>query len=140
MGVAFTIDPQRIYDVSLPESIDAKQLAEMAEFLNSMVPEVEEEWEELPPRVQDALTELARRDDLDTTNWQPVEDLPGADKRAVNVFLGAVNRIREATLDAIERDKSRGPFREYTDEEIREWGEADKLPPDLAEWVKSTLR
>lgn len=140
MGVAFTTDPQRIYDVSLPKGMDAESLGEMAEFMNSLVPEVEKEWDEFPPKIQDALTELAYRDDLDETDRQVFADLPRADKRAVEAFLDANLRLREATLEAIERERSRGPFREYTDAEIREWEEADKLPPDLAEWVRSTLR
>ncbi len=140
MGIALTTDPQRIYDLPLPEGIDAHELHEMAEFLDSLVPEVEEGWEEIPPKVQDALTALAHRDDLDTIDRQSFDDLSRADKRAVDTFLDATNRLREATLKAIERDASRGPFREYTDEQIKKWDEADRLPPDLAEWIKATLR
>ena len=139
MGIAFTIDPQRIYDVSLPDGIDAAELAEMTEFLNDFVPEVEKDWQEFPPKVQDALTELAYRD-LDAAQRQSLDDLPRADKLAVDAFLDALSRLREATLDAIKRDQSRGPFREYTDEQIGKWDEADKLPPDLAEWIKATVR
>lgn len=140
MEIALTTDPQKIYDLSLPEGIDASELHEMAEFMDSLVPEVEKEWQEFPPRVQDALMELARRENLDAADRQSFNDLPRTDKRAVDAFLDALRSLREATLDAIERERSRGPFREYTDEQIGRWDEADKLPPDLAEWIKATVR
>lgn len=140
MGLAFTTDPQKIYNLSLPEGVEASELTEMAEFMDSFVPEVEKEWREFPPNVQDALTELARQNDPDRAQREWLDGLPTADKRAADAFLDALGRLREATWDAIERDRSRGLFREYTDQQIGKWDEADKLPPDLAEWIKATVR
>ena len=144
MSVAFTTDPQKIHDLSLPEGTDVAELKEMAEFADSLAAEVEEEWEEFPPRIQDAVTELAFRDDLEQVidAWRRIRGYlsQAEEKKALDDFFNAVIRLRESTLDAIERDKSRGAFREYTDEQIEKWEEADKLPPDLAEWVKGTLR
>ncbi len=144
MSVAYTTDPQKIYGLSIPEGTDVSQLAEMAEFVYSLAADVEEEWEEFPPRIQDAVMGLTSRDDLEQTveAWQRIRGyLPETEeKKALNDFFNAIVRLREATLNAIERNKSRGPFREYTDEQIQKWDKADELSPDLAVWVKSTLR
>lgn len=144
MSVAFTTDPQKIHDLSLPEGTDVVELKEMAEFADSLAAEVEEEWEEFPPRIQDAVTELAFRDDLEQAIgvWRRIRGYlsEAEEKKALDDFFGAIIRLRDATLDAIECDKSRDAIREYTDEQIEKWEEADKLPPDLAEWVRGTLR
>lgn len=144
MSVAFTTDPQKIRNLSLPEGTDVSELAEMAELANNLAVDVEEEWEEFPPSIQDAATEFASRDDLEQVvdAWQRIRGyLPETEeKKAINDFVNAIIRLREVTLEAIEREKSQGKFREYTDEQIEKWEEADKLPPDLAEWTKNTLR
>ena len=134
----------KIIDLSLPEGTDVSKLTELAEFAHSLAGDVEGEWEEFPPEVQDAVAKLASRDDLEQSAdaWRRISGyLPETEeKQAINDFFDAMMRLREATLDAIERDKSRGPYREYTDEQIEKWEEADKLPPELAEWVEGTLR
>lgn len=145
MSVAFTTDPQKIRDLSLPEGTDVSQLAEMAELADNLAADVEEEWEEFPPYIQDAFAEfVSREDDLEQAIdfWRRIRGyLPDAEeKKALDDFFNAIIRLHEVTLEAIERDKSRGPYREYTDEQIEKWEEADKLPPDLAEWTKGTLR
>lgn len=144
MSVAFTTDPQKIYDLSLLEGTEVSRLAEMAEFAHSLAGDVEKEWEEFPLNIQEAVAELTSQDELEqgADAWKRIRGyFPEAEeKKAVDDFFDAMIRLREATLDAIEREKSRGEFREYTDEQIEKWEEADKLPPDLAEWTKDTLR
>ncbi len=143
MNVAFAAYPQRISYLSLPEDTDPSELAELAQFADDLTLNVGRQWEEFPPKLQDVLTEFVRRVNVERAvcAWKgPRRPLPRAEEQALNEFMRAGSRLREAILDAIERDKSRGAFREYTDEQIKKWEEADKLPPDLAEWVKATLR
>lgn len=109
--MAFTTDPQRIFHLDPPETTDSSEISEMVQFVDGLIFEVETGWEGFSPELQDALTRFAYRDRGSPQSfWQ---SLVGRLRLAVIVLRGetellnelwnSANRLREATLDAIER-------------------------------------
>lgn len=111
MSAAFTVDPQRIFHISPPETTNTSELMDLARFANALASAIEEDgWENVPPELQDVLTKYAYRE---TERSQPLLRRWRARLRYTVLVLrgeeealfkqwNASNRLRAVVLDAIE--------------------------------------
>lgn len=111
MSATFTVDPQRIFHISSPETTKTSEILELIELANALACELERVgWDEIPPEVQKALLRLAYEEwgslslpqRLVARLRYTVLVLKG-DEEVLNKLWNAANRLRRAVLDAIER-------------------------------------
>jgi hypothetical protein len=108
VSAAFTADPQKIFHISPPETVKASELLELAQFAHELADEVEANWDEIPPKTQQALMKFAYGErHAGLQQWlkrlrYTIVVLRGKEL-ALNKFLNADNRLRRVVLDAVER-------------------------------------
>jgi hypothetical protein len=110
VSATFTADPQKIFHISPPETVRASELLELARFANELADEVEANWNEIPPDVQQALMRFAYRErHEDLQQWmlsrvRYIIILVRGKELALNKLWNAANRLRDVVLDAVEHN------------------------------------